>query len=96
MHTDEKILNLILEGFEQDFIESLYNITDMKDINIFDDLGYDSIKFIQLIVDLEEYFKVEIDDDMLLMENFSTIKQITDLILNLIDDKSKIMEIMYE
>lgn len=85
MHTEEKILNLILEGFEQDFIESLYKNINMKDINIFDDLGYDSIKFIQLIVRLEEYFKVEIDDDMLLIENFSTINQIKNSMEKLIE-----------
>jgi len=34
-----------------------------------DDLGYDSIQIIELIVELESEFKIEIDDDDLEIEN---------------------------
>lgn len=85
MNIDEKIINLILNGYEQDFIESLYRNSNIEDINIFDDLGYDSIKFIQLIIDLEGTFKIEIPEDMLIMENFSSVNQINDLIYNLLN-----------
>ena len=84
MLLDEKILNLVFKGFDEDFINSLSDNINVCDINIFNDLGYDSIKLIQLIVDLEEMFKVEIDDEMLWMDNFSTIKQIIETITDVV------------
>ena len=96
MNIEEKILNIILNSYEQDFIDTLYSELNIDDINIFDDLTYDSIKFIQLVIDLEEIFNIEVADDMLLMENFSTIKQIKDLIINLTGDKMEFGEETYE
>ncbi|MFF2482997.1 acyl carrier protein [Paenibacillus sp. NPDC058071] len=40
-------------------------------------LGLDSMKSIQLIVQLEERFSLAFDDEELLFENFSTIEKIT-------------------
>ncbi|TKJ93372.1 phosphopantetheine attachment protein [Paenibacillus sp. CFBP13512] len=41
-----------------------------------DSIGFNSIKYIKLIVALEEEFKITFDDDDLIYENFSTLKKI--------------------
>lgn len=43
-------------------------------------VGLDSMKTINLVVELEEEFDIVIDDNDLLFENFSTISRIVDLI----------------
>lgn len=43
-------------------------------------LGIDSLKTLQLIVELEQVFDIEVDDDDLLFENFATIHKIVELI----------------
>ncbi len=58
--------------------------TMIEDINIFDDLAFDSLQFIQLIVRIEDAFGIEIDDNTLLFENFSTLSTIIDTVSNLI------------
>jgi acyl carrier protein len=85
MSVEAKILELILNNLDKEFVNSLSNNFDIDDVNLVDDLYYDSIKLIQLITNLEEFFKIKIDDDMLLMENFSTVKQIKETILNLVN-----------
>ena len=51
---------------------------DKKDIteetDLIKDLGYDSVNIIQLIVKLEEYFEIEIDDEYLDEENLTEYK----------------------
>lgn len=44
------------------------------------ELGLHSMKSIQLIVDIEETFGIEFDDEELLFDNFSTIKKIIERI----------------
>lgn len=65
-------------------IEILGNILDLsqetlenmpKDINL-TDLGLESIKFIQLIVAIEEEFDVEISDDDLILDNFQSLEKL--------------------
>ena len=46
---EDKIISIILQDSDDSFINSLLNIKDVYEIHIFDDLSYDSIKFIQLI-----------------------------------------------
>jgi len=63
-------------------VRELLNITE--DIGPEDNLnqwGMDSIKVIQLIVELEEMFDIIYEDNELLFENFSNVQQITDRIL---------------
>ena len=42
--------------------------------------GMNSIDFIRIVVMLEEIFSIEVPDDKLLLENFSSIDQITNTI----------------
>jgi len=43
-------------------------------------IGLDSIRFVNLIVALEEMYDVSFEDDEFLVENFSTVQQIIDRI----------------
>lgn len=79
MGTNEKLIALI---FDKDNLLNykLENIDEIMAINIFEDLGYDSIQFIELIVKIETEFEIEIDEQVLFMENLSTIAKIADIV----------------
>ncbi len=79
MKISEKIVALV---FNKDNLMD-YQLGDMNEImniNIFDDLGFDSIQFVELIISIEREFNFEIDESVLTMGNFSTIRQIVDFI----------------
>lgn len=44
------------------------------------DRGLDSLRSVQLIVELEELFDVTFDDDELLFENFATLDRISQML----------------
>lgn len=44
------------------------------------DLGLDSITTISLIILIEEHFNIELDDEDLLFENYSSVERITQMI----------------
>lgn len=54
-------------------------VTDETDLS--KELGIDSIKMVQLIVDLEETFDIEVDSASLKYENFANSAAITHYIL---------------
>lgn len=79
MDISKRIYSLIFDKYN--FTEfQLDDMDEIDDINIFDNLGFDSIQFIELIVELEAEFEIEIEDNMLLTENFSTIGQIIEIV----------------
>ncbi len=60
--------------------EDLDIIAEVKnDIDLIDDLGYDSLSLITLIIDIESYYDMEFDDRYLLLDvlrKFNTIEKI--------------------
>ena len=82
---EDKIISIILQDSDDSFINSLLNVKDVYEIHIFDDLSYDSIKFIQLIVKLEDTFELEFPDEYLQMDSFSTIGQIINVVTDLLE-----------
>ncbi|WP_017690710.1 acyl carrier protein [Paenibacillus sp. PAMC 26794] len=48
--------------------------------DLFRELGYDSFQFIELVVELESCFGIEIPEYKLLPENFTTAQNIVDLL----------------
>lgn len=50
------------------------------DISLIEDLHYDSLNFIELVLELENTFAIEIDDDELMIETFDTPRKIISLI----------------
>jgi phosphopantetheine attachment domain protein len=79
VEANEKLIALVFNKYNLPDYQ-LGNIDEIMDINIFDDLGYDSIQFIELIVKIETEFGIEIDENILFMENFSTIAKIACII----------------
>lgn len=73
----------ILE-YEQEIMESLSQIIPADTVVTRDSdllqLGIDSINFVRLIVMLEEKFEIEIDDDDVLLTNFSSVGQINEIL----------------
>lgn len=52
----------------------------------FSEFFEDSLTFISFIVELEKNFNIEIPDDMLLMDNFRSLKQVEVIINGLINN----------
>lgn len=76
-YTTDEIRNLI--------VENVLFILDVKNLNIADDViltayGIDSMKSVNLIIELEEIFNIEFEDDDMLFENFSTIQKIISMV----------------
>ena len=87
-----KETNIIRENslkYERDIIEILSQIMDISketieqlngDTNLSDELPFDSLVAIRLIVGLEERFKFEINDDELFLDNLNNLNAINLLI----------------
>lgn len=75
----EKLLELVIKNAGS-ISEDLDIITEVKnDIDLIDDLGYDSLSLITLIIDIESYYDMEFDDRYLLLDvlrKFNTIEKI--------------------
>ena len=58
---------------EKRFLEKVSEYAGKKDINMQmsfkEDLLFDSLRFTKMIVDLEESFNIEFDDDIYIVEN---------------------------
>lgn len=52
-----------------------------------DDAGLDSIKFISLVIELEDYFQIEIPDTALRIGEMNTIAKITQIIYGVLNDE---------
>lgn len=63
----------ILAGINED-------ILDYQGDNLYEDGLLDSIQVIDLVVELEEAFDVEIDPEEVKLENFRTVDAITNMI----------------
>lgn len=49
------------------------------------DHGIDSIKLVELVIDLEEEFDIEVEANLLTLENFATIELITKYVMDKVD-----------
>lgn len=59
---------------------------------LIEDLSYNSISIISLIVDIEDYFSLHFDDAYLLIENINKVESLVSYVCKLIkerDDESK-------
>ena len=56
------------------------DITFNANASLITDLNYDSFSFIELIVNLERIFKIEIDAEELTIENLSSPQEILNLV----------------
>ncbi len=75
--TKEEILDIINNAIDGDAI-------DLEQLNDdLSELGMDSIKFIQIIVEIEETFECEIPDSKLLISELNTIQKLFDVLQEL-------------
>jgi len=84
-----EIRNLVIATLAVHLNASEQKVTE--DAELFDDLGADSLDVVELTLQFEEMFKVEISDDDL--EQLSTVGQVIDLIdtkvsENMIDEQN--------
>ena len=56
--------------------KKLIEIFERNKLNIKGKLKLDSLKFTQLIIDLENNFKIQFNDDDLIFENFNSLDKI--------------------
>lgn len=50
--------------------------------DLIDDLGFDSINIISLVICLEKEFEIEIPDEFLLLENLRSYAKVKEMIIN--------------
>lgn len=81
---DERLTRVILDNMNDKNID--YIIDEKTDLIY--DLGFDSIMIIKLIVDIEDEFQIEIDDDMLEFENITKYKYLQESIIKIIKEKN--------
>ncbi len=55
-------------------------------VDLIDDLGMDSITFISIVVEIESMFEITVSNDMLLIEDFSNV----DGIIQIIEDTKSV------
>lgn len=72
----EYVNKIILKLFDGYGIES----ESIANVDLISDLGMDSIQFISLVVEIEQYFHITIPDETLSMENFRTVVAIVNII----------------
>lgn len=75
--TKEEILDIINNAIDGDAIDPGELDNDLSE------LGMDSIKFIQIIVEIEETFECEIPDSKLLITELNTVQKIFDVLQEL-------------
>ena len=75
--TKEGILDIINNAIDGDAIDPEQLDDDLAE------LGMDSIKFIQIIVEIEETFECEIPDSKLIITELNTVQKIFDVLQEL-------------
>lgn len=70
----QKAFEIIISNIDSQMLENISTDSELEG------LGLDSIKFIGIVVALEEEFKFEFDDKELFIEEFPTIKSIIDYV----------------
>lgn len=71
----ERVIKILVEILECE--EEQLKSQEEKDLT---DMGLDSIKAIELVVNLESEYEIMIDEDDLLLENLNTINKIVQVV----------------
>jgi acyl carrier protein len=87
MKIKEEVINIITSIFvdNKEFIKR-----EMKDETSLEAYGIDSFQFINLIVEIEKAFSIEIPDELLSFEKLDTISSIVKCIEELVNENDKI------
>lgn len=79
MKYDSEIKNVI-----KDYIDFEFDINEIDSNVALTDYGVDSLKYISIILALEDYFKIEIPDNYLVFSKSNTIKKLNSIIEELL------------
>lgn len=74
---EDEILGIVMEVVAKVLIKEIYEIN--SEITL-DELGLNSITFVKIVVELEDQFDIEFDDDRLVMSKFKSLKEISEYI----------------
>lgn len=77
--TEEKIINIINKN------NNNIQVTQEQIDIPFESLGIDSIEFVRIIVELEDFFECEFPDEKLIMNNANTVKKIFMILADLLN-----------
>lgn len=86
MSAKDKIIKIILENSSIDESE---RPADIAGLSLSDDLEYDSLCFMNMIVDLETELGISFDDTELLLENLDDCTKLIGHVLELIKEKQQ-------
>lgn len=76
---DDKIAALIFKFSGKNLMD--YTTNEIRSLHVFDDLEFDSIMLVDLLIALEETFDIEVTDDMSeLLENMECVGTFIDYI----------------
>lgn len=70
----KKVLSVVMEG---DFLPGTVKKEMIRDDELLEVYGMDSFAFIQMVVQLEREFKIEVPETLLVVEKWETINMIT-------------------
>lgn len=82
---ERTILQLIIENKDPVFSEGVLSNNEIKELNVFDDLGFDSLDYIDMIVKLESTFSIQFDIEQLINEDYGNVESIIQTVKTLID-----------
>lgn len=81
--TDKKSIEIKVNEIVNSTIEDFAAQEDKENCDL-SLIGMDSMKFISVIVKLEELFKIEFPDEYLVIENMNTVHKFVDSVYSLI------------
>lgn len=77
----QEIVNLVCGIFKNQQIDT----DTIEYVNLVEDCGMDSLKFVSIIVAIEDRFQIVVPDDMLLVERFDCIEKIVLIVRDEVD-----------
>lgn len=77
---EDVLWRLVLRYVERDLDESILFSKNHEGLNLVEDLGYDSVSFVSLIVDIEDEFGFTFSDEILSFEKMINYAELTRVI----------------
>ena len=77
------MIEKLTEILKQFFSNKTFDISNILFLDFIDDLGMDSLTFIDMVIEIENQFELVIPDECLTFENFRNIEKIHALICDI-------------
>lgn len=77
-----------LEQMIMQYVEDEYRNVELKeDTSLIDDLGFDSIMLVELMMEIEDEFNISFDEVDELVESFDTVGKLMELVGKMLETK---------